>query len=62
MDDVDKTQERSDVELGASIESMRQLAARIPKGQPGDCYLCGEWSGRLVKGACAPCRDKHGLE
>lgn len=23
--------------------------------------LCGEWSGRLVKGVCAPCRDLHKL-
>ena len=27
----------------------------------GDCDLCGEWSGRLVNGACAPCRDKWSL-
>lgn len=27
----------------------------------GDCDLCGEWSGRLVGGVCAPCRDRHKL-
>jgi len=30
----------------------------LPEGTPGDCDLCGEWSGRLVEGACAPCRDR----
>ena len=30
-------------------------------GKPGDCDLCGEWFGRLVQGACEPCRDKHNL-
>lgn len=32
-----------------------------PPGIEGDCELCGEWSGRLVGGACSPCRDKHNL-
>lgn len=62
MDDVDITQQRAEAALEAHIESMRRKAAQIPQGQPGECDLCGEWSGRLVKGVCAPCRDKHGLE
>ena len=33
----------------------------IPEGDSGDCELCGEWSARLVGGACAPCRDKYKL-
>ena len=41
-------------------EAMRR-AAEIPIGSPGDCSLCGEWSGRLVNQACAPCRDRYGL-
>lgn len=36
--------------------------AAIPAGKSGDCDICGEWSGRLINGACAPCRDKHNLE
>jgi class 3 adenylate cyclase len=36
-------------------------AARIEPGAPGECELCGEWSGRLVRGACAPCRDRYKL-
>lgn len=39
-------------------EAMRK-ASEIPIGNPGDCDGCGEWSGRLVDGYCAPCRDKH---
>ena len=42
----------------------RRIAAargEIIPGRPGDCDLCGEWSGRLLEGACAPCRDKHDL-
>jgi hypothetical protein len=41
----------------------RVAAARgdIKPGVQGDCDLCGEWSGRLIDGVCAPCRDKHGL-
>lgn len=33
----------------------------IPPGKQGNCELCGEWSGRLINKACAPCRDKHGI-
>lgn len=32
-----------------------------PKGVPGDCDICEEWSGRLIGGACAHCRDKYHL-
>ena len=45
----------------------REEAARKPDpyviapGNAGDCDLCGEWSGRLIDGACAPCRDRRGL-
>jgi len=41
-----------------AIDAVR---ADIPKGNPGDCEYCGEWSGRLIDGACAPCRDKYRL-
>jgi hypothetical protein len=41
---------------------IEQQRADIKPGEPGDCELCGEWSGRLIKGACAPCRDRYGLD
>jgi hypothetical protein len=34
---------------------------KIQKGIAGYCKFCGEWSKRLVKGACAPCRDRYKL-
>ncbi len=61
MDDADMTDQRSQHALDANIQKLREQAAQIPPGKPGDCDLCGEWSGRLVKGVCAPCRDKHKL-
>lgn len=30
-------------------------------GKPGDCDLCGEWSGELVDDVCPACRDKYGI-
>jgi hypothetical protein len=55
MDEVDLTQLRLEVE-----EKLTQRPVyEIPKGNPGECDLCGEWSGRLINGACAPCRDKY---
>jgi hypothetical protein len=59
MDEADMSQAR--------MEHEEVLRARYTKpfeladGVAGDCDLCGEWSGRLVGGVCAPCRDKHKL-
>lgn len=39
----------------------RNAAAAMPAGVQGDCDFCGEWSGRIVGGACAPCRDARRL-
>lgn len=36
-------------------------AFQFDPGTPGDCEVCGYWSGRLVQGACAPCRDQFKL-
>lgn len=45
----------------ANIDRVRAQAAKIPEGVEGDCELCGEHSLRLVRGACARCRDKYKL-
>lgn len=58
MDDADLTQQREGTAPQARI---RAAAKPLEPGEPGDCDLCGEWSGRLVRGACAPCRDKRKL-
>ena len=44
-----------------ALKNIRHAASQMPKGTKGDCDLCGEWSVRLVDGACAPCRDKYKL-
>lgn len=47
--------------VSATEQAIRAAAAQIPAGHVGECELCGEWSGRLVSHACAPCRDKYKL-
>lgn len=60
-DDADRAQAQMEDEEVLRTKEVRKRAAAIPLGKPGDCELCGEWSSRLVNGACAPCRDKHNL-
>lgn len=55
-------------DIAADLEELhrQQALANRPKqefqpGVEGDCEFCGYWSGRLVQGACAPCRDKYKL-
>ncbi len=48
------------------LEKLRAASLSIPrppmeKGQPGECEWCGEETLRIVKGACARCRDKYNL-
>lgn len=61
MDDADLSQAKTEVLEAADIAEVRRRAAAMPKGEPGDCDMCGEWFGRLVKGVCARCRDLHKL-
>ncbi len=58
MDDIDYAQQRNLEDTQRAIASARK---GIPPGVPGDCDLCGEHSGRLIGGACAPCRDRYKL-
>jgi hypothetical protein len=60
-DEVDRANEHVEREEAMRIDAARRAAALIPAGAPGDCDLCGEWSGRLVGGACALCRDRKRL-
>lgn len=63
MDEVDITQARLEKAL-AEEEAAREATPKyeIPQGVPGDCDLCGDWFGRLVKGVCVPCRMKYKLD
>lgn len=61
MDDADITGARMEIQEAADIAGIRRKAAAIPVGTPGECDLCGEESGRLVRGVCARYRDLHKL-
>lgn len=60
-DDVDSTLVSMEREQQLRDQARPADPYHPPAGKPGDCDLCGEWSGRLIEGACAPCRDLHGL-
>ena len=60
-DEADISQVSIEILEASGVAAVRERAAKIPVGVPGECDLCGEWSGRLVRGVCAPCRDKHKL-
>ncbi len=60
-DDVDRTADRLDKEEAMRDRARPALPYEPPPGVSGDCDLCGEWCGRLIGGACPPCRDRHGL-
>lgn len=59
-DVIDQQDERDQVLNDARIKEISSKAELRP-GAPGDCEYCGEWAGRLVDGACAPCRDRYKL-
>ena len=56
-DDADLENDRLEMELALRVSAM--AGYEIPAGKQGECDLCGEWSGRLVEGACVPCRDRY---
>ena len=58
MDEVDQANDQAQQRLDILIKRARKP---LQKGNPGDCDLCGEWSGRLIEAVCAPCRDRYKL-
>jgi hypothetical protein len=60
-DDVDITNDRTQLAIDAKVKQISN-AAKLDSGKEGDCNLCGEWTSRLVGGACAPCRDRYKLK
>jgi hypothetical protein len=60
-DIIDTANDAAEAQAERAIAAARIEAAQIPEGTQGDCDFCGEWSGRLVGGACAPCRDARKL-
>lgn len=59
VDEVDKQQVIDELFDELKIKAIRDEAAKMSIGNQGDCDLCGHWSGRLVNGVCAPCRDRY---
>ena len=57
-DEIDCANDIAQAARERAEHAARVAADSIPAGAPGECDFCGEWSGRLVRGACAPCRDK----
>jgi hypothetical protein len=58
-DDLDVAAERAQLAVDAQLARVRAAAAQMDPGKPGECRECGEWSGRLIDGHCAPCRDRE---
>lgn len=57
-DIIDRANDQAQAILDAQIAAARK---DLQPGVEGYCELCGEWSGRLINSACAPCRDKYRL-
>lgn len=60
-DEIDMANDLAQADAERAIAAARDQAAQIPAGIEGDCDLCGDWTGRLVGGACARCRDRYKL-
>lgn len=58
-DDIDLAQDREQLDRELAIAN--RPSPKLEPGVQGDCDYCGEWSGRLIGGACAPCRDRYKL-
>lgn len=58
---ADEADRAAEYEQRMRDQAISAARAELPPGKPGECDLCGEWSGRLIDGACAPCRDRLGL-
>jgi hypothetical protein len=60
-DEIDITNDRTQLAIDSKVKQISDVA-KLDPGVEGDCDLCGEWSGRLIDGACAPCRDRYKLK
>jgi hypothetical protein len=58
---IDQAQGQNELVEAAALAAIRNRAQLDP-GVPGECERCGDDSPRLVRGACAPCRDKYRLK
>ncbi len=58
---MDVSNDRLEKDKERELARISAAAAMIPPGEPGECDRCEEYSPRVVRGACAPCRDRYGL-
>lgn len=61
MDEADRAQAEHESVEEAMAKRRQNGPLQLDPGKPGECDFCGEWSGRLISGVCAPCRDKYRL-
>jgi hypothetical protein len=59
MDEADQAQMAEESYQAVMKKYKKQV--KLDPGKPGECEYCGEWSQRLIKSVCAPCRDKYHL-
>ena len=58
MDTVDTASEYEQKERANNLAQILASAAKFDPGVEGECDNCGKWSGRLVGGYCATCRER----
>ena len=58
---IDMANDKAAALIDAQSAEVRYQAQHMPVGEPGICSRCDESSPRLVRGVCAPCRDRYKL-
>ena len=61
MDQADETGIFQELLDTLAIAKAQEAVRAMPVGVAGECNRCAEESPRLVRGVCAPCRDKFNL-
>ena len=59
MDEIALAQEREQI---ARADALAHSARAIEPGQQGECEYCGYVYPRILRGACARCRDAYRLD
>ncbi|CAB4131997.1 hypothetical protein UFOVP138_6 [uncultured Caudovirales phage] len=53
----DQATKLEESERNRGIEQAHAIAKKIPKGEAGECDMCGDEFSRIVNGMCGGCRD-----
>ena len=59
VDEADMAAPRIEAYVTDALGVASRAVAAMPVGEPGESSGCGEMSGCLVNGYCAPCRDRY---